>query len=66
MTISFPEKILGFSLFPKEIILVRVCACINVYVRTSVLPNDCKIRRPVSTELGLEVSKMKSFTATDT
>ncbi|KAK4819264.1 hypothetical protein QYF61_000475 [Mycteria americana] len=47
-----------------EMRLVRVC--INVYVCTSALPNDCKIHWPVSTELGLEVSKMKSFMATDT
>lgn len=78
MLISFPERILGFSPFPKEKILVRVCVCIsvcvcinmfvciNVYVCTSVLLNDCKIHRPVSTELGLEVCEMKSFVATDT
>lgn len=42
-----------------------VCVCINGYVRNSVLPNNCKIPGPVSTEFGLEVSKIKSFMATD-
>lgn len=58
------KKILGFSPLPKEIRLVRVF--INIYVCTPVLPNNCKIHWSFSTELALEVSKMKSFMATDT